>query len=243
MGALEETISEITQEIKQLEEEYLGEVVFKHILLDVPELEDLLNPEPDVIEEEKLYDIRDNPSVLGVYIPMSSPGQVILFSLKIKRFFWSLIKRIHHRIPFITKFDLIAGARLVVLQTYHHEIFHFNCDVFRLLLGSSYDAATEEALAVAYSRMKIAEERQSWQAQIGRMNGVVYSLMIDEAFRYKSKGYKNWIYYADKSSFKRGLLDYIKHNNYKRLQSNRVSVEDILFELLGKPQGFVELVR
>lgn len=242
MGALEDVISEIAQDIKPIEEGEYGEAIFDKFLFDVPELDDLLEPEPDVVDKEGIPRVSDNPSVLGVYIPMSSPGQVILYSQKIKRFFWSLVRRIHHRIPYITKFDLTAGSRFVAMKTYHHEIFHFNCDVFRMLLGSSYDVMIEEALAVAYARMKIAEERKNWQAQTGRMNGVVYGLMMDEAFRYRAEGYKDWVNYADEARFKQGLLDYIGPHNYQRLQSNNVSVEELVYGMLGKATGSMEKV-
>lgn len=242
MSALDDVINKIAQDIKTLEEGKHGEAILGKELMDVPELEELLESDPDVSDEEKLPRLSEIQSVLGVYVPMSSPGQIILYSQKIRNFFWSLVKRIHGRIPYITKSDLTAGSRLVSMKTYNHEIFHFNCDVFRMLLGSSYDVMTEEALAVAYARMKIAEERKNGQTLIGRMNGSVYSLMMDESFRYRSEGYSDWIKYADEVRFNLGLLNYIAPRKLMELQSNNVNVEDLIFSMLGKAKGFTEKV-
>ena len=37
-------------------------------------------------------------------------------------------------------------------------------------------------LAVAWSRIKIAEERRIWQSAIGRMNGEIYGILMELVF-------------------------------------------------------------
>jgi len=238
MGACEDVFNIIFKEIESLPEGQLDATVLESLLLDVPTIEDFLEPPPDVGNPDELLALKK--SLLGVYYPMRSPGRVILYSLNIRNFFWRIIQRIQHTIQNISKSDLIAGARLVTIKTYYHEIFHFHCDVFRMLFGSRYDRLIEEALAVAYARMMIKGERRKWSQPIGSMDGIVYKHVMNEAFKYSSAGYKDWPNYEDNGNFKLGLLNYIQPGDYQTLQSNNVTVEDLLFNLLGKVQGFVE---
>jgi len=138
MSAVDEVLNSIFQEIDPIKEGEIGEAILQGMLLNVPEIDTLLKPEPDVIDSDKIPRL-ENMSVLGAYVPMSSPGQVILEIRNIRNFFWSLIRQIIPIIRYITKSDLKAGSRFVTMKTYHHEIFHFHCDVFRVLFGSNYD--------------------------------------------------------------------------------------------------------
>ena len=87
------------------------------------------------------------------------------------------------------------------------------------------------------------EKRGVWQSTIGRMNGQVYSLLMQRAFAYRSSGYRDWVLYADEVRFKPALLDYIAPKNYARLQGNAVDMERVLFGMIGQmDKGYVERV-
>ncbi|WP_295407187.1 hypothetical protein [uncultured Thiocystis sp.] len=85
------------------------------------------------------------------------------------------------------------------MKTHQHELFHFHCDVLRQLLGGQYHRLHEEALAVAWSRLKIIE--QPWNSRIGRMNRVFYHQLLDAAFAYRSPGYRDWVLLPDATRF------------------------------------------
>ncbi len=79
---------EMANEINRLPEGEMGEVVFDdNFFVDIPESEEFLEPPDDVImnvpenpDEDWINSLRKTcPRLLGIYIPMQSPGQVILF--------------------------------------------------------------------------------------------------------------------------------------------------------------------
>lgn len=252
MGAIDAVINGMKGEISQLPTDELGGVIFEgamigdmpfeHMLRRLPPLEALLSPEPDVETERE---IREDSDVLGIYTRMRSPGIVALRSRAIRNFFWRIIGALRQQPfgAFITVPDLERIATMIAKKTYYHEIFHFNSDVFGMLFGSIYDPYPEEAFAVAYARLMIQRDRSSANTQIGRINAVLYNKAIELSFQYRSEGYRDWVLYSDEVRFKNGLVDYIKPGQYQRLQGNAVAVEDLLFDMLGKPQGFVERVR
>lgn len=158
-------------------------------------------------------------------------------------FHWALVREIRHQVPYMTKLDLNAAWTLVLMKTHEHELFHYNINVLQEMFGGSYTPKIEEALAVAWARMKIQERRGVWQSSIGRMNGLLYSLLMRRAFDYRSSGYRDWVLYADEVRFKPALLGYIKPNNYSRLETNGVDMERLLFGMIGQMEnGYVERV-
>jgi hypothetical protein len=242
MGAVDDVVNEISRDIQSLEEGEFGEVFIDGRLLDGPAPEEYLMPETDVLfqkpyHDDHLIDLAREKRLLGVYVRMRSPGSILLFKDNLRDFFWGLIGLILPRAAMMTRFDLAASARLVALKTYYHELFHFDCDVMGMLFDNSFDHLIEEALAVARARARISADRSIWQSQIGRMNGVVYHLIMDEAFKYTSPGYRDWPRYADEARFKVGLLNYLNPCKCRDLQSNGVVVEDILFAMLGNLKG------
>lgn len=241
---------EIAAEINRLPEGELGEVILDNeLFVDIPEFDVFLEPPNDVMtnapenpDDYWVNDIRITyPRILGLYIPMHSPGQVILFWQNLRSFYWSLIRAIRHRVPYMTKQDLNASWMLVLMKTHEHELFHYNINVLQEIFGGAYTPKIEEALAVAWARMKIQGERAKWNTQIGRMNGLFYSLLMQRAFAYRSAGYRDWVLYADDVRFKPVLLDYIAPKNYGRLQGNGVDMERLVFGMLGQmDKGYVE---
>ncbi len=242
--ALDQTIDHLLANLKNATEGDFGELVDLPQLLNPENYEEFMNPETDTPDEGPV--ILDEPkmSVLGRYYHMQSPGTVVLYKRNIKKFFDTLMLELIQRTSFITRSDLAASARLVVMKTYHHELFHFDCNVLRLMFGIQQNKLLEEALAVAWSRLKIAEERKVWQSAIGRMNGVIYGMLMEMAYQYKSQGYSSWPNYADETSFKTGFAGYIQPPNHDFLIQSGVNVPDMLFALLGKGkdgQGFAEI--
>lgn len=216
-------------------------------LADVLPLERFLEPPPDVWtdqdEARMLPRAKEEQVLLGVYIPMHSPGRVLLLGRNLRAFFWSLVAQLHHRMPYLTASDLKGALRLVVAKTYQQELFHFHSDVLRQIFGASFDPLLEEALAVAWSRLQILQQRGVWNSQIGRMNGVVFNHLLPLAYAYRSPGYRDWPLYADAVRFKPALLDYLASANRVRLQANGVDLETLVFGMLGGISGgYVEAV-
>ncbi|MEW6078313.1 MAG: hypothetical protein AB1724_10905 [Thermodesulfobacteriota bacterium] len=244
MGIIDDLAKEIRHEIDALEEGEFGEALIGRNNVPVVSIEKYLNPEPDVLKENESPSERlECRKILGLYMPMSSPGRIYLSARNLRGFFWSLVHVVMMRVRYISKNDLVFGFHLVTLKTYHHELFHFYCDVLRAWFGGTYDALTEEALAVAWARIKIARERQKWQAQIGRMNPIVFNQMMFNAFNYTSPGYRDWPKYADEAMFKQGVTAYLSPPNNTRLLNNGVDVDGMLYALLNNIKGgYVEAV-
>jgi hypothetical protein len=243
---------EITAEINRLSEGELGEVLLDDEFFgEVADPDLFLEPPPDVLidhpddPDDPWWDDyrRRHPFLLGMYIPMNSPGQVILFGNNLKWFYKSLVRATAPGIPYLTKLDLSAAWTLVRMKTHSHEMFHYYCDVLHGLWGGSYTSAIEEALAVAWARQCLQEQRDTWNTQIGRMNGLFYNLLMKRAFVYRSPGYRDWVLYADDIRFKPALVDYVAPGAYLKLQGNGVDVEHLLLGLLAQCRGgFVERV-
>lgn len=245
MKALDQVIAIMLDDFKDTYEGEYGEIRGIKDRIRRESLEIFMWPEPDTHDEGPVVTDEPEISVLGRYYAMQSPGTVVLYSHNMKMFFHSLLAEVSNVTPYISRFDLASSARLVALFVYSHELFHFDCNVLRYLFGSTKDEFIEEALAVAWSRSKIAEDRKAWQSQIGRMNSVIYSVLMDKAFQFRSPGYCDWCYYADDAQFKTGLLDYIDPGNKHCLLQNGVPLPDIIYAMLGKGkagQGFTEIV-
>ena len=178
--------------------------------------------------------------VLGYYTPMGSPGTITLHSSRLRAFFWHMVDRLRSRrsLP-VAKSDLPSIAHLLATKTYHHEYFHFFCDIQRHLFPSSlYDRLIEEALAVAYAYRMINLERGRWQSKIGRMGSVIYPPLLTGAFCYTSPGYCDWILYADDTRFSEGLCRYIAPPGCGFLESSGVSASTLLMAQLREVYTF-----
>jgi len=241
MSPADQLIQEITKEIAVLPTGRYGEVIFDEGLFrDLPAPDAFLAPEPDVrdgLDEEVLpREMAEDPSFLGCYVPMHSPGRIILSRRNLCGFYWSLVRALRHGLRYLYPRDLDGALHLVVRKTDHHERFHFHSDVLRKLFGSPFDPILEEALAVAWSRMQLLGEHGN--SKIGRMNRVFYNSLLDAAFAYRSPGYRDWPNYADAPRFKDAWLRYLASPNYQRLQANGVAnLQDLTFGLLGQVEG------
>ena len=241
MAAADQLIQEITKEITALPTGRYGEVIFDEDLFrDLPAPEAYLAPGPDVLagldEAFLLGELAEHPSLLGCYVPMHSPGRIFLIRRNLHRFYWSLVGSLRHGLPYLFPLDLEGALHLVVKKTDQHEQFHFQSDVLRQLFRRPCDPLLEEALAVAWSRIKILEE--PWNSKIGRMDRVLYNRLLDANFAYRSPGYCDWSKYADAPRFKDAWLDYLSPPNYHSLQGNGVSnLQDLMFGQLGQIRG------
>lgn len=119
--------------------------------------------------------------LLGEYLPMKSPGKIILFSNTMASFFWELAYRISSAGYYMEKKDLERMAHMVVLKTYTHEQFHHFADVARYLFGGRFDRNIEEALAVAWSRKKLQELRAVWSTKEARLATPIYHEFLTAA--------------------------------------------------------------
>lgn len=240
MTAADELFRMLSGEIDDLPEDEDGGVIFHDPRMDRLDLDIFLSPRPDVLDESDprmIEEIFYIPSVLGVYVPMHSPGQVKLHRSKIRDFYWALLCRVLPFLSYFTRNDLKAALDLVIKHTYHHELFHYYCDVLRQLFGRTHDPMLEEALAVAWAHRMIILERGQWNSKIGRMNGLLYGLLMREAFAYRSPGYRDWVFYADDARFKPAVLGYVGPSRGPWLQSNGIDLDHLMFSLLGAVRG------
>ena len=199
----------IGAEISALPRGSYGEVRFDEgLFAQLPDPDAFLSPGPDVFTAAEhpqiIEQCAEHPTLLGIYVPMQSPGRIILVERNLRRFFWSLINQLRHGLPYLFPIDLEGALQLVVQKTYQHELFHFHCDVLRTLLGGRYDRDHEEALAVAWSRLRIQE--QPWNSKIKRMNAVLYQGLLRAAYTYRSPGYRDWPQFADRTRFEPAFL-------------------------------------
>lgn len=176
--------------------------------------------------DELLSPVED---VLGTYTPMSSFGIITFNYPAICSFFWHLISylKLNQGLT-VHRADLNGLATLVVSKTYHHEFFHFFCDIQRRLHPSSqFDHLREEALAVAYSALKIEEEQKRRKSKA--IPEALFSKSFQKILDYKSPGYKEWNRFLPRRSFIIAVANYINPQNLRQLERNGVAV-DILLE-------------
>lgn len=245
MGANDILIKEVTAEINALCTGFYGEVIFeKSLFADIPDLECFMDPRPDIWTQEGLHGqddqriehmLAENVSVLGLYIPMRSPGVIILARRNLRQFFWSLVSGVHRVLPYLTPGDLQGVLQLAISKTYQHELFHYRSDVLRQMFGGPFDPLLEEALAVAWSRLWILN--QDGRSLIGKMNRVCFQRVIKMGFEYRSPGYRDWPKYGTTVSFKAALLGYVAPSNYQQLQANGVEMEEIVLKMLESISG------
>lgn len=246
MSVIDDTVKEIMASLEPIETGDYGEaVLYGATLEDSLPLEVYQEREPDCLSGLSA-DLGERyerlpchpPSLLGCYHPMKSPGTLILFKGNLARFYRSLLRTIMPQVRYLSRADIEAGARLVTLGTYYHERFHFDCDLLRNLFNTTQlDPLIEEALAMAYERLRLATDRKDGKSKISRMNGALYSLLMRYGYVYTSPGYRDWSLYADETRFSDGLLNYLQPGNHLHLQASGVATGDLLVEMLGMAKG------
>ena len=199
---------------------------------------------PEIFEYEGVVEriLSAEEDVLGQYQPMRSPGQIILFEERLSSFYWGLVGQISRNNYFMEESDLEKMAHMVVLKTYTHEQFHHFADVARHLFGSQYDHHLEEALAVAWSRKKLIEQRRIWQSKEARLAAPLYNELMVNMYHYRSSGYRDWVLYQSEDEFLIAISDYLGGSGKKFLEKSGISMGQILLRILDevKDKGVVE---
>ena len=76
--------------------------------------------------------VHPDKDILGTYSPMTSPGKITLHFQELNAYFLYLLNYLQHDLKlYIIEKDLRQLITLVVFKTYHHEFFHFFCDIQR----------------------------------------------------------------------------------------------------------------
>lgn len=188
--------------------------------------------------------LASESDLLGEYLPMKSPGKIILFSNTMASFFWELAYRISTAGYYMERKDLERMAHMVVLKTYTHEQFHHFADVARYLFGGSFDRNIEEALAVAWSRKKLQELRAVWSTKEARLATPIYHELLISMYRYTSKGYRDWVLYQSDAEFLTAAAEYLGGPNKDFLVKSGIDVGQVLLSVLGevKNKGVIEQI-
>jgi hypothetical protein len=229
MSILNEAVKRIMQmvEIREPPEELSQGLIFD------PEIQKRilpLEPNPELIEAE-------GEELLGVYYPIASPGQIILYWDRIGSLFWHTALQISQRGYYLTQADLSNMAYLVSLKTNQHERFHHFCDVCRHLFGGHYDRLKEEALAVAWSYRYISNSSKAWNSKIGSLFPQPYREVIGMIFRYRAPGYRDWVNFRSEVEFADGLTDYLIPPQAQILEHNGVDIMRLLIGMEGSLCG------
>jgi len=162
--------------------------------------------EPPISEDN----IKDSSSWLGSYRSMHSPGVISLYVQNLTGFTWYVTKELIKRDHYIDLdvFDQIVYN--IVRKTVYHELFHHYCDFNRIYTNSraSYNFETEEALAVAFSRIYLGIENNQLP---------LYTDLFKIAYQYTGRGYRDWVHFQNESAF---LDELIKYSSYPNILSS-----------------------
>lgn len=146
--------------------------------------------------------------LLGHYEPMSSPGRIVLHVDKLAALFWHIIREVVRAGFTFRQDDLRRLAWLAVNKTYYHEHFHLFCDIQAHLIpgfAARKDHDKEEALAVAFSRLRIEREHADGRTWISGIAPTHHSQFLLLAFDYRARGYRDWKNFSSLELFKEGL--------------------------------------
>ena len=234
MKAVRQAIKIMLEPIRQVPEELLIEIGPEEFYGPL-DPEEYLKPEPDVDFEGLMHGYFSNPFLLGLYKPMRSPGKVILFANNLQSFFGSLMRKAFRDGLRPKKADYLQGADLIAYKTYYHELFHYDVDVLKTLFSSRHDSDKEEALAVAYAHRMLSSYERYYTKK--NMNPAIFRYLMDHAFRYTSRGYRDWPYYRSDVAFKSGLLTYISPANAPLLGRIGVPVDNLIYSMLEKARS------
>ncbi|QSZ27578.1 hypothetical protein ACETAC_01290 [Aceticella autotrophica] len=179
--------------------------------------------------ERKIDDIIDD--ILGYYVPMSSPGKIVLRWERIGCLFWHIIFKSSFIKTQLQYSFLENIAILFVLNTYIHEQFHNFCDVCRHLFSTKFDRNTEEALAVAWSYIKLNEMKEEGNNEIDIIPDNIFYDIMKRIYSYNQNGYKDWIYYQTKTTFEQGICRYLLPKSANCFSANDINIGEIIMKL------------
>ena len=196
---------------------------FLNIETDIPNMDRPNTQQPVSLDDHKNY--------LGSYRRMNSKGVISLNADNLQVFFWSIIFELACKQRYIfTKEKIEELAMLCIEKTLYHELFHHFTDVHSYVLNRfQYDYCTEEAMAVACSRLLVGFESKSNQAYVSDFHELAYS--------YNSRGYRDLIYFKSDEQFLLNLISYMKiDNNLSRMGQELLPlVEAMLYSIIENP--------
>lgn len=175
--------------------------------------------------------LDDHENYLGSYRRMNSKGVISLNADNLQVFFWSIIFELACKQRYIfTREKIEELAMLCIEKTLYHELFHHFTDVHSYVVhGFRYDYGTEEAMAVACSRLLVGFESKSNQAYVSDFHELAYS--------YNSLGYRDWINFKSDEQFLLNLISYMKIDNVLIHMGQELLplVEAMLYSIIENP--------
>ena len=188
--------------------------------------------------DEFIRSIEFEDDWLAVYIPMNSPGRIHLYLYRIKDCFAGFIRdliRAGYQVAYI---DFVNMAKILIRKILYHEYFHHYTDIQRHIYGSYHIKNTEEALAVAWSRIEIEKycmNRKYLKIPSGTRLYDTYKKMI---FNYCQPGYRDWSkYYIPDSDhtdiFCESIRQYTVPSGSSRLLYNGFNFDELILSNLN----------
>jgi hypothetical protein len=188
-------------------------------------------PFMDLPNSQQPVTLDDHLNYLGSYRRMNSKGLVSLNADNLQVFFWSIIFELACKQRYIfTKEKIEELTMLCIEKTLYHELFHHFTDANSYVVnGFKYDYCTEEAMAVACSRLLIGFESKSNQAYVSDFYELAYS--------YNSRGYRDWINFKSDEQFILNLISYMRiDNNLSRMGQELLPLaEAMLYAIMENP--------
>lgn len=186
-----------------------------------------LHGEEGNVEDDRVIHAPATPiALLGSYTPLPPHGVVTLYAENLSKFFWGILKKLYAQKKFyarkklrlpenVSMANLKALAKFIVAKTYHHEIFHYRCDIASLMFGTRPDRIAEEALAVAFGHHHAWRILESGATP--PLEATFYDAFRNEAFTYSAAGYRDWRDYEKIEPFRNKLAEHVLHPSLFRL--------------------------
>jgi hypothetical protein len=169
---------------------------------------DRLRPHPEQVEE--FGDDPEREDVwLGRHTDMHSPGRIELHWQRLGSFFWHHLRDIQRHGYDVNQTHLYPLASLVVAKTLEHELFHHYADAISRITHALRAFPDEEALAVAWSHHELIREAADGRTNFGRLPRTLFLAMMERIFRYRGRGYRDWVAFQTQDAFERGIAAYL----------------------------------
>lgn len=191
---------------------------------------ELYSNEYDEREEDKPIEIHDD--ILGSYTPMCSPGIISIEIYNQLEFFQDNISNMICSGYNITFANYKMMVELTILKTFYHEYFHHFSDITLQLFNFLKDKDTEEALAVAWSRMKV-NEFVNKATKNSNISTSLYETYLRKIYNYSISGYKDWKKYILPEDFCGKVIDYMYPSSAYSLIKNGVNFEMMILNTLN----------
>jgi len=201
-------------------------------------LDSIFNPQNQENHHPPL--VLDPNNWLGCYYVMkkNEPGIIELNYKPMLCFIWSITYQLlyNKNKHCIDRETFRKICQVLVNKTLYHELFHHYSDFVRIYTNgrSVYDYETEEAMAVAFSRIHLETETNQKP---------LFTDLLNHAFKYTGRGYKDWSKYHDEHDFISKLIEY---SNFQPIlntgnTNNLPEISKTLLEsIVNNPNVFVQ---